>query len=181
MEMTQPGCIHYNRMCKIMTPCCGKFYPCQMCHDMVENHCSVKYIIKIVKCIACNNVQPVKNNCDHCGLVFASYSCLRCFVLDSNPRGYFHCKECNVCKIGGRDNYFHCKTCHICLNNRLKDNHMCLVNCGLGCCMLCLTRVCDSVMPIHLPPCGHVLHEKCFYTLVSNNFPTCIACNSWLN
>ncbi|KAK5639670.1 hypothetical protein RI129_012162 [Pyrocoelia pectoralis] len=148
---------------------------------MEEDHVLEKYMITQVKCFFCDNVQTVKDTCDNCGIAFALYSCISCLVWDSNPKGHFHCDECNLCRIGGKENYFHCKKCHICFANRLKNNHKCIKNCGLGNCPLCGGRIHDSSMELHVPECGHLLHDKCYCMLLSNNIHSCIVCNSSFN
>lgn len=32
-EQTVYGCKHYRRGCLIKAECCGKFWPCRLCHD----------------------------------------------------------------------------------------------------------------------------------------------------
>ena len=32
------GCAHYPKGCQIFAPCCGKIYPCRLCHDEGEEH-----------------------------------------------------------------------------------------------------------------------------------------------
>lgn len=32
------GCEHYERQCSIVAPCCGRGYPCRLCHDANEDH-----------------------------------------------------------------------------------------------------------------------------------------------
>ena len=35
-------CIHYNRGCSFISPCCEKIYPCRHCHDEVEDTINIK-------------------------------------------------------------------------------------------------------------------------------------------
>lgn len=44
-------------------------------------------------------------------------------MFDDADKGQFHCDECGICRVGGRDNYFHCNTCGLCLPQCRKDNH----------------------------------------------------------
>ena len=51
-------CIHYNRGCSFVSPCCEKVYPCRHCHDEVEDIINIKKPHKIdrfnIKKIICN-------------------------------------------------------------------------------------------------------------------------------
>ena len=42
-------CIHYNRGCRFVSPCCEKVYPCRHCHDEVEDTINIKKPNKIDK------------------------------------------------------------------------------------------------------------------------------------
>lgn len=33
MERSRPPCVHYDRMCTIIAPCCGAPFGCRICHD----------------------------------------------------------------------------------------------------------------------------------------------------
>lgn len=50
-----------------------------------------------------------------------AYACLKCrFFDDDLAKQPYHCDECGICRIGGRDNYFHCSTCGSCYSMALK-------------------------------------------------------------
>lgn len=36
------------------------------------------------------------------------------FFDDDVSKETFHCDECGICRVGGRDNFFHCATCGSC-------------------------------------------------------------------
>eukprot|EP00009_Paramoeba_aestuarina_P017419 CAMPEP_0201526568 /NCGR_PEP_ID=MMETSP0161_2-20130828/32190_1 /ASSEMBLY_ACC=CAM_ASM_000251 /TAXON_ID=180227 /ORGANISM="Neoparamoeba aestuarina, Strain SoJaBio B1-5/56/2" /LENGTH=132 /DNA_ID=CAMNT_0047927009 /DNA_START=180 /DNA_END=575 /DNA_ORIENTATION=+ len=39
------GCAHYPRGAQIFAPCCGKIFPCRVCHDKAMNHQIDRYAI----------------------------------------------------------------------------------------------------------------------------------------
>ncbi|KAF5299632.1 hypothetical protein FQA39_LY19183, partial [Lamprigera yunnana] len=78
--------------------------------------------IKQHMCYKCSKIQGVNRNCLYCGIKFSEFSCLLCYIFDE-LKGQFHCYECGLCRIGGKDNYFHCYTCNICLALRFMNNH----------------------------------------------------------
>lgn len=51
------------------------------------------------------------------------YVCLICNLFDLEDRKQFHCEDCGMCRVGGRENYHHCKTCDMCLPVKLKNTH----------------------------------------------------------
>ena len=61
-ESPQWLCEHYQRLCRVKFPCCGKFYPCHRCHnnsDECENHnCKAKEAFYI-ECSVCRHQQVV--------------------------------------------------------------------------------------------------------------------------
>lgn len=61
--------------------------------------------------------------CISCEVVFGNYFCSICRMFDDADKGQFHCGECGICRVGGRENFFHCITCGLCLPLSRKDNH----------------------------------------------------------
>ena len=45
--------------CSIQSPCCGKEYPCRLCHDENESHKIDRHNISEIKCRKCFYEQPV--------------------------------------------------------------------------------------------------------------------------
>lgn len=39
---------------------------------------------------------------------------------ETENRKQFHCEECGLCRIGGRDSFFHCPTCGCCYSTSLQ-------------------------------------------------------------
>ena len=41
-------------------------------------------------------------------------------------RQYYHCDDCGICRVGGRENFFHCPTCEGCFAKSMENNHICV-------------------------------------------------------
>lgn len=70
-------CSHYARGCSLLVsaihhracwlnitvqaPCCGKVYPCRVCHDDAEDHKMDRKQVKTIQCRNCNELQEVKS------------------------------------------------------------------------------------------------------------------------
>ena len=56
-------CEHYQRLCRVKFPCCGKFYPCHRCHnnsdDCVHDNCKAKEAFYL-ECSVCRHQQAVR-------------------------------------------------------------------------------------------------------------------------
>jgi RING finger and CHY zinc finger domain-containing protein 1 len=88
--------------------------------DAQKRHILDRKAVKEVVCALCNTRQPVAGSCNSCGVAFGAYSCLKCnFFDDDLERKQFHCEECGICRVGGRENYFHCSTCNCCYNKAI--------------------------------------------------------------
>ncbi|XP_066448361.1 uncharacterized protein [Eleutherodactylus coqui] len=64
----QGTCRHYRKSCRwLRFPCCGKAYPCDICHDEVENH--EMELASRMLCGHCAKEQPYNNGkpCNSCG------------------------------------------------------------------------------------------------------------------
>ncbi|CAM9778753.1 unnamed protein product [Chrysoparadoxa australica] len=57
------GCPHYQRACKLRTPCCGRLFTCRLCHDQVMDHSMDRYQAKEMLCMHCGSLQPVAETC----------------------------------------------------------------------------------------------------------------------
>ena len=49
--ISENNCIHYNRGCKLLAPCCDKFVLCRICHDDENDHEINRHVIKQICCI----------------------------------------------------------------------------------------------------------------------------------
>ena len=65
LENPQWLCEHYQRLCRVKFPCCGKFYPCHRCHnnsDECQNkNCKAKEAFYI-ECSICRHQQAVSKS-----------------------------------------------------------------------------------------------------------------------
>lgn len=85
------------------------------------------------------------------------------FFDDDVSKQQFHCDDCGICRVGGRQNFFHCATCGCCYSTRcagllvpwcrqwvhmLPVMRSCPPDGHAGCCCLacaaCATRTCAS-------------------------------------
>ena len=64
-ENPQWLCEHYQRLCRVKFPCCGRFYPCHRCHnnsDECQNkNCKAKEAFYI-ECSVCRHQQAVRKS-----------------------------------------------------------------------------------------------------------------------
>ena len=56
-------CEHYQRLCRVKFPCCGKFYPCHRCHnnsdECANDNCRAKEAFYL-ECSVCRHQQAVR-------------------------------------------------------------------------------------------------------------------------
>ena len=195
-------CTHYKTDYYIYSKCCNKIYPCRICHDENENHKIDRYNIDLMFCSMCNCLQKVNSYCinkDCCNYKKKSkYYCKKCNLwtndLDKNmidinhllidvnqkPKEIYHCDECNICRLGKKEDYIHCKSCNLCISKKIYDSHPCKINAKEHNCMVCLNSSWSAVnMPIHILNCGHLIHSECMSNqLASGNYkcPLCKKC-----
>ena len=64
-ENPQWLCEHYQRLCRVKFPCCGRFYPCHRCHnnsDECQNDkCKAKEAL-FIECSVCRHQQAVRKS-----------------------------------------------------------------------------------------------------------------------
>ena len=64
-ENPQWLCEHYQRLCRVKFPCCGRFYPCHRCHnnsdDCQNDNCKAKEAFYI-ECSVCGHQQAVRKS-----------------------------------------------------------------------------------------------------------------------
>ncbi|KAL9970995.1 hypothetical protein ACROYT_G023468 [Oculina patagonica] len=62
-ESPQWLCEHYQRLCRVKFPCCGRFYPCHRCHnnsdECVHDNCKAKEAFYL-ECSVCRHQQAVR-------------------------------------------------------------------------------------------------------------------------
>ena len=116
--------------------------------------------VREVVCALCDTRQPVAKTCTSCGVAFGSYTCMACnFFDDDTSKKQFHCDECGICRVGGRDKYFHCPVCNCCYGINLRDSHVCVENSMHHNCPVCFEYLFDSIKQIQVLPCGHTIHQ----------------------
>ncbi|CAN7095745.1 unnamed protein product [Brassica rapa subsp. narinosa] len=179
---SQFGCEHYKRRCKIRAPCCNLIFPCRHCHndaanalpDPKERHDLVR---QNVICSVCEAEQEVAQVCSNCGVCMGEYFCNICkFFDDETSKEQFHCDDCGICRVGGRDNFFHCQSCGACYSMGLRDNHSCIENATKNSCPVCYEFLFDSVKAAHVMRCGHTMHMGCFKQMITEQQYRCPIC-----
>ncbi|XP_075641679.1 E3 ubiquitin-protein ligase MIEL1-like isoform X1 [Castanea sativa] len=179
------GCEHYKRRCNIRAPCCNQIFPCRHCHNDVtsnlsnpkDHHELVRQDVKHVVCLICNTEQQVAQVCSNCGVNMGEYFCDVCKFYDDTDKGQFHCEECGICRVGGRDNFFHCKKCGSCYSLSLRDNHLCVENSMKNFCPVCYEYLFDSIKGTTIMKCGHTMHTDCFHEMAEQNQYRCPICS----
>jgi RING finger/CHY zinc finger protein 1 len=175
-------CIHYISNCKLLAPCCNKFFSCRHCHDleMDENETDIKkahkinrYDIKEMKCNKCETVQETNQYCSNCNECMGLYFCKICNLFD-NTLNKFHCDDCKICRIGSRDDLKHCFTCGECFPSGHFDSP-CIENSSESTCPFCLDVLKFSTKMHHKMNCGHIVHSDCLneYLLTNDKCPIC--------
>ncbi|KAK9929384.1 hypothetical protein M0R45_026486 [Rubus argutus] len=171
------GCKHYRSRCKIRTPCCNKIYSCRYCHnEATSNHELIRYEVQQVICSICDKEQPAAQVCTNCGVCMGEYYCNICKLYDDDTtKQQFHCHQCGICRLGGRENYSHCKKCGGCLENFLRDNHTC-VNLRQDC-PICDEFLFESMKEFKPMNCGHIIHVECYDKMVKCGITICPVCS----
>lgn len=60
-EPESSSCVHYERNCNIVAPCCNRVFGCRVCHDELSpnDHPPMnRFLIREVVCKKCNTRQP---------------------------------------------------------------------------------------------------------------------------
>ncbi|XP_047157925.1 E3 ubiquitin-protein ligase MIEL1-like isoform X2 [Vigna umbellata] len=150
------GCKHYRRRCRIRAPCCNELYSCRHCH----------------------NEATVAQVCTNCGVRMGEYFCSICkFFDDETGKEHFHCDDCGICRVGGRENFFHCKKCGSCYSNGLRDNHLCVENSMRHHCPICYEYLFDSLKDTAVMKCGHTMHSECYHEMIKRDQYCCPICS----
>jgi len=174
-------CVHYERKCFIVAPCCGNVYGCRVCHDELtqEEHGPMdRTKVTEIICKECHTRQPRSNQCVNpsCGVkAFAEYYCDKCNLWMGLEKKPFHCSECGICRVGGREQYRHCDVCSMCIHVDTYEKHICLKDKYKNQCPVCRE---DMHTSRHAPqdlPCGHAIHAHCFRKLAGFDYrcPVC--------
>ncbi|KAI6695707.1 hypothetical protein NL676_023417 [Syzygium grande] len=180
------GCKHYQRRCKIRAPCCDRVFACRHCHNEFTNllsnpkdhHELVRHDVKQVICSVCSTEQEAAQVCSKCGVNMGEYFCGICkFYDDDTTKMQFHCEECGICRVGGRENFFHCPKCGSCYRMSLHNNHVCVENSMKSHCPVCYEYLFDSIKGTTILNCGHSIHMDCFQEMTDQNQYRCPICS----
>ena len=190
-------CIHYERKCNILSPCCNKIFGCRLCHDefMEHNHhheynseedftCTNngnpmdRFGITQIICKECDTVQDSKTNvCSNveCGVTFGEYHCPTCNLWMALSKRPFHCNECGFCRVGGSENFRHCAQCCMCVAASVYETHNCMTDKYKNACPVCREDMFISRQSPQDLPCGHAIHAHCFRNLAAFDYrcPIC--------
>jgi len=172
------GCQHYKRKCKLVAPCCDKIYSCRFCHDddVVGHTIDRRKVVEVV-CGRCSRRQEVGPRCsqEDCDTVFGeAHFCGTCKLFDDVDKGQYHCDGCGICRVGGRDNFHHCDTCGLCLPR--DKPHKCIQDTSHNNCPVCMEDIHTSRDAAHIPPCSHLLHQKCYSAMLKQGLYACATC-----
>ncbi|XP_032915826.1 RING finger and CHY zinc finger domain-containing protein 1 [Catharus ustulatus] len=172
---SEQGCEHYRRGCRLRAPCCGKLYPCRLCHDGAEQHQLDRFRVSEVQCSRCRLLQKAQQRCEGCDNLFGEYYCDICHLFDRDKKQY-HCEECGICRIGPKEDFFHCSKCNLCLSLSLQGKHKCIENVSRQDCPICLEDIHTSRVGAHVLPCGHLLHRTCYDEMLKEGYrcPLCM-------
>lgn len=180
------GCKHYRRRVMLIAPCCNEKFWCRHCHneakyqeesDWKQKHELDRKRITEVVCAMCSTRQAVSTYCSHCGVAFGAYACTKCpFYDDDLTKKTYHCDQCGICRVGGRENFFHCFTCGSCYAEDLRNNHVCIERSMHQNCPVCFDFLFESVDPITVLKCGHTIHSKCLMVRPEAMMITVIDC-----
>lgn len=166
------NCIHYERKCQIIAPCCNKIFSCRICHDEDSTHKINRYNITHVICKNCETIQPIKQYCEKCNICFGNYYCDICHLFDDTDKGQYHCDKCNICRVGGINNNTHCDTCNTCIQNNIE--HKCF-SIKDSVCPICMEDLFSSISSIVQMKCCHFIHKECLLELIETSYkcPLC--------
>ncbi|XP_044502493.1 E3 ubiquitin-protein ligase MIEL1-like [Mangifera indica] len=133
-------CEHYQRRCKIRSPCCDKIFLCRHCHNEAVNslcnpkdhHELVRENFKQVICSRCNTQQEVAQIL--CSLLgqMGEYFCNICeFHGDDISKGQFHYDDCGIgrslslsnvyCESTGSRYSISAHNDRVCIENSMKN------------------------------------------------------------
>jgi len=198
---TAMPCVHYNRKCNIIAPCCGKVFGCRVCHDEMTNlaHGPMdRFQVREIVCKECGTRQPRSNLCINQACKdkdkdkdkdkvtsdkvtsdkvtsFAEYHCHICNLWMDTKNRPFHCNKCGICRVGGAENFHHCDLCSMCISVDTVSSHHCMRDKYKNNCPVCRE---DMYTSRHAPqdlPCGHAIHAHCFRRLAAFDYrcPIC--------
>jgi len=172
------ACVHYERNCNIVAPCCDRVFGCRICHDELSptGHPPMnRFLIREVVCKNCNVRQAATNQCVNCHTIFGEYHCAICNLWMSMSKKPFHCSQCGFCRVGGVEAFRHCDECCMCISVSVFDSHQCFRDKYKNNCPVCREDMFSSRQSPQDLPCGHAIHAHCFRKLAGFDYrcPIC--------
>jgi len=172
------ACVHYERNCNIVAPCCNRVFGCRICHDELSptGHPPMnRFLIREIVCKLCNTRQPTSNVCINCNATFGEYHCGVCNLWMSLSKKPFHCNQCGFCRVGGIESFRHCNECCMCISVSVFDTHQCFRDKYKNNCPVCREDMFSSRQSPQDLPCGHAIHAHCFRKLAGFDYrcPIC--------
>ncbi|KAG6431154.1 hypothetical protein SASPL_109229 [Salvia splendens] len=156
------------------------------------------FLLKLMRLLVRLQVAHV---CVNCGVNMGEYFCEICkFYDDDIEKKQFHCDDCGICRIGGRENFFHCKKCGMglhtaicimtyllvsvlanyagsCYSISLSNNHLCVEDSMRHHCPICYEYLFDSLKDVTVMKCGHTMHSECYDELIKRDRFCCPICS----
>ena len=107
---TNAACVHYERNCSIVAPCCDRVFGCRICHDELSppGHPPMnRFLVREVVCKLCNTRQVTGYVWKKSAGSASAHSCnlyltiLRCVSRNQCINcqtifGEYHCNQCNL-------------------------------------------------------------------------------------
>jgi hypothetical protein len=172
------GCTHYIKNCKIKAPCCNQMFTCRRCHDeAITDHKINRYLIEVMMCFFCKQLQPISNECTNCHKTMAFYFCGVCKFFDGNElKNIWHCDKCGMCRVSKEKNsHEHCDQCHTCMIIGHQNHTDRVLDCN---CPICGENMFTSTIPSCFPePCQHAIHAKCLNQYFRSGRYSCPICS----
>ncbi|KAK2990578.1 hypothetical protein RJ640_019858, partial [Escallonia rubra] len=163
-----------------------------------DRHELVRRDVKQVVCAVCDTEQQVAHVCANCGVKMGEYFCEICkFYDDAIEKQQFHCDDCGICRVGGRENFFHCQKCEV-VDLLRSDGYLFWLVCtssmmsnGVGRILITmdLNRLLvvighgqwwflfDSVKGAQIMKCGHTMHMDCYIEMIKQKQYRCPICS----
>ena len=166
-------CVHYeDRKCNIISPCCSQIFGCRVCHDemVTDGHEINRFLIREIVCKECHTKQDRSNKCINCNIIFGEYHCNICNLWMNTQKMPFHCDECGICRVGGREHFKHCDSCAMCIKASTFDSHICLKDKFKNSCPVCREDMHTSRHTTMDLICGHAIHSHCFRKLAGYEY-----------
>lgn len=162
------ACVHYERNCNIVAPCCDRVFGCRICHDELSpnGHLPLnRYFVREVVCKNCSTRQGASNQCINCQTIFGEYHCGVCNLWMSTVRQktilestmllcFWTCPSNNKSIALQAKKPFHCQQCGFCRVGGVENFRHCS-----ECCMCISVSVFES--------------HQCFKDKYKNNCPVC--------